>query len=381
MEKTTLMTEVCLPYAISRNAKDPEFLFKTLDEVSSITPLNIPKRIMLRNCGSSCALDSVLTAIFSHDHCRYVKHILKSDKKDKTANLRKALNTLYHTTTISDIKKEFKAFPHDEKFYDGGTKDAGEFLTYLFTIFQQELSCVKLFQMTDKDNKFIYSRVDRTSLPIMYVTPSVLKDCKENVTISEFLSIAEDVNDNTSIERIVKSDIVCFIVDRIASNKSINVTETLTTINKDRFYLASVVVHANGHYMCYIRRGNAWLCYDDSSSPIEKRIGERSFNLSFAFSPKYPNIKTHGVIYVYVSDLSCVDDHYLRMEQSDGSVDIGLFHETENDKASYYSTFFKNVEVCSPAIKNSINRTLYKPPKKQKGTLRVHTIKDYLRLL
>jgi hypothetical protein len=350
-EYTREILEICIPFAIAQKTIDPKTLYGLMDKVAFVKIMEPTRNIHLLQSGNSCALDSVLVALFSFMPDTIDTILEKKFEDPAKQELQKYLKTLNEIKTIEELRKIFHQFPHKENFQVASTKDAGEFLIFLLEIFQEELNtAVKLFQSINTKGEITYSRIDRESSPIQYITSAYFSKIKEQTPISDFLFITNDTEPIT-VEKILQAPFLVFLFERI-DQKPITLTEIITLPNGDIFYLGSIVMYSQGHYNAYIRSSDwntttCWYLYDDMK--IEKqKIGTFEDMLKAT-----PNPETNGVLYFYFPQYSCIDDYYL--SRWDGNnMFVGVFEDIANPTLEYLASKFDNI-VVDQALKNTLS--------------------------
>lgn len=250
--------------------------------------------IHLKASNSSCAIDSVLVALFNKLN-KPLLHMLRLN--DPLCEYFLEIETW---TTIEKLRTMLPF--HEERFDRGGAKDAGEFLTFLFDLFQKQFYVQKkLFQTISGEGIVLTSRVDYESSPIQYISPMDLNLKRDNFPISDLLC-SKTTNtfdkDNLfqskygtiiTLEKMLDPTVVIFNVGR-TTTKPIAVSETI-----DRLKLYAVVCYIGAHYVAYILKDDGWYFYDDCL-PSTRYLG--SFGKMVGH---YPHIGTCGVLYFYQS--------------------------------------------------------------------------------
>ena len=343
-------------------------------------PQNPPKRFLGLGCrykirgldyvSNSCYMDSTLLSLFAIpnkvitdnildknlDSLRYINlrwakcsDNIETDierRKDIQTVLNKITNSMRGLDTIKKctmLRSMIAKCPGTQPFHLGGTQDAGEFLAYLFNIFQVDIAKThrKIYGTNDmgKDPKWelIRTHVDKKTSPIIDIVSTTLKDIPKDYNIVKFLKTTEysnlDENDRWYPDRInnpslsflrkkefykmEKSPYVVFNLIRTYGEvifskskikkflgiqtkniwKSVTAPEKLTLKGKE-LNLTSIVVHTGAaHYVTNFKYGNDWFWYDDrpgSSSHIIKYIGTYDKMLK-----TNPNPLSHGTLFFY----------------------------------------------------------------------------------
>lgn len=369
-----IITQICVPFALKMRTVPQPLLYSVLDHNSSLDIVDPPNEIELANIeGKTCALDSVLIALFSHYNLPMVQY---SKAQIKIANW---INTIENKHSIQSLLPLLKKFPHEEKFHLLSHKDAIEFLIYIVNgIFSDIITSVKIFKTID-DGVLTTTRIDRSSSPIQYIHNDILLQNGDGVVLRDYLTLPTKINNTrTTTEELVESDMVIFAVDRVTKNGhflSIPVTPTLslTTPNGDRFFLGSVVVATPGHYSCCVRNHHTWTLHD---GPNEEEINIQS-----------DYIKKFGVIYIYFSHCSSISEHYLSHWNTNEELMIGVFEDEVTNKIKSLSELFRVVVSDKlPMIKE-----LLRKPAKFEGeesgddeddyVLKILPVRSYLRKL
>lgn len=315
--------------------------------------------------GNSCYLDSVLVALFAVP-CEFTNRILHDPIPTSTntgtkctvqgiKSVQSELNKLVSTirsndgtnttkvTTCSNLRAAFKQCGSTQNFWDSNTKDAGEFLTFLFSLFPQITEQAEMIEeVYYKNIPSPLGHKDRTasdtqvhtklnSIWNVYSTylSTLFKSKPDGVSISSLVTIrfiekfsdkelltdpnsgkkynsrimtqtlnktpylvfnlfrktGEDINKNTSNTK--KSGLQSNFID-------IQVTpDKLVHVGSSVFTLCSIVVYVPGHYVCYFLCNNTWYYYNDLSIGI-KQVGSYEDMLVHEPSPT-----RQGILYFY----------------------------------------------------------------------------------
>lgn len=358
-EYTRTVTLVCIPYAISKQTKSMKDLYFILDSADLLENMNSPIHISLANCGNSCALDAVVTSLFSHFK-------LQKDKQYENKERAKINNWLQSVNKEQDIKTLvplFKNFYHEDNFHIlGEPKDAIEFLMYLLKIFSKDIVSTKIFKTVNSKGSVICARLDKESSPVQYISAIDLST-KEKIWIHDMIDNETAIQNMKKIkEEIVQSDIVIFACGRVKYDgqfvsTQVMATPSLTTPNGDRFFLGSIVVNFNCHYISYVRDKNGWFVYDDLYPYERKYIGNYDDMIS---GKGHPNPTTNGVLYMYFPDYSSVDEYLLsswKTRERNGKwceeLYVGVFDDKITNKLLYLAYNFDSISVSEnlPVLK------------------------------
>lgn len=307
----------------------------------------------LKYVGNSCYQDSTLLALFAFPNDFITKNILEKDLKSISYSERREINCGDSSDVDFDIRRKIqdelvnitksmrREIPENErskycsnlrklikncpsrsnqKFHETKTQDAGEFVQYLFNIF--EINTMKTVKETfvtndlEKDTKDLVKSSENVT-----IVPPIINISAENlipgVSIEHYVSYSLDavLDDNNLIRRpdgklyrrrienfsyLIPDDFVMFYVNRLYYNMEKDKVERLYTsiipsekINNLGLY--AVVVHYREHYTCYIKCDGKWFYYNDISEKITP-VGTYTDMIN---DRKRPNVKTHGVLYFY----------------------------------------------------------------------------------
>lgn len=314
------------------------------DETCSITGL--------KYTGNSCYQDSTLLALFGIANNFINKNILKKDLSEISDNLRREIKCgdsssvdlenrqkiqkelvnitksmrreipkNERTEYCSNLRKLIEKCPSASKQKFHGTKpqDAGEFVQYLFSIF--EVNTLKRSRKTvvsndlekDTENVIEVSSTVETGTPIITITAEqIIPD----IGIENYISYTEDAlfDENNLYKgpdgklykrrietlQVSKTDFLIFYANRLYYNIEKHredrlYTPILPSEKVGNLSLYAVVVHERAHYTCYIKCDGKWFYYNDISEAIRPA---GTFN-DVLNEKRWPNVKTHGVLYFY----------------------------------------------------------------------------------
>ena len=346
-------------YKLIINLKD-----KNSDERCDIKGLNYT--------GNSCYMDSTLLCIFSVYNKIITENILEKDlsalktigrnlwsKCDENIdndikrrqNIQKVLNNitesmrgLDNVKKCSNLRSLIAKCPGSQPFHGTGTQDAGEFLSYLFNLFQVDVANTRRssYGSNDLDNNpkwiLVSKQKDNYASPIIDVVSTTLKMIPDDYDITQFVkqtqdSILEDsdiwIPDKNNplvtytrrkeVFKIQKSRLIIFNLVRTYGEASFSKTKTgrgkfkgivtkniwtgisapeTMILNDVKLDLSAIVVHTGSvHYVANFKCNNEWFWYDDnpsSSKHLIKHIGSYDNMLKTK-----PNPLTHGVLFFY----------------------------------------------------------------------------------
>lgn len=341
------------------------FLIKHIPSISPVPAKKEPCSDTIRGLdftGNSCYMDSALLAIFAIPNKIITNHILDKNirelKKEKNLwfkcneepakdlRLRSDIQSSLKSITnymrnieknpknCSNLRRVIKNCSPPQAFYGTGMMDSGEFLTYLFNVFQVNIAYTQ--RTTYGTNDPINPNPDWTMTtntknehdsPIIDIVSNYLNNLgpdKHNIKV--LLRQVEDIvidgwiyPRKKEIFTLVSSDLVIFKIQRLGQvveykNKKIKgkisekfiktyiiPTKTIKLKNdpdKKILNLSSIIIHnGSAHYTCVIKCGDVWLFYDDNpsgSKHVIKNIGSYENMLKVKPSPL-----THGTVYLY----------------------------------------------------------------------------------
>jgi hypothetical protein len=360
-EYARIMTLACIPYALAKKTKPMKDLYFVLDSADYLENMKRPEYISLANCGHSCALDAVITSLFSHFKLPTNGHY----ENETRTKINTWLQSAHQKRDITTLAPLFKNFPHEDDFFElGKPKDAIEFLMYLLKIFSKDVVSTKIFKTVNSSGSITCARVDKESSPVQYISANDLSS-KEKIWVHDMIDNETAVirDGKRTKEEIVQGDIVIFACGRVHYDGQfvstrVMATPSLTTPNGDRFFLGSVVVNFNGHYISYVRDRDEWFLYDDLFPNERKCIG--SYDDVFFGRRDVPNPTTNGVLYMYFPDYSSADEHvlsawktYVRNGYVYEELLIGVFEDKVTNKLLYLVDNFDSVSVSEnlPALR------------------------------
>lgn len=331
------------------NSSDRLDFFKQVDNVSQLEAVTRPKMSKLKNIGNTCAIDSVLTALFAH-----FTELGVEFRNPQRRNIAEWVSRIDEHESIEDLVTMFRSFPSEDNFHIvGQPKDAIEFLMYFLKIYADSICSTKVFKSIKKE-LVTFASIDRKSSPVQYVPPKVLVESKQ-VSIHDFIinrNVVDESLGKITTEEIVQSDLVIFAVGRKLPDGRFVETKvfpspSLTTPNGDRFFLGSIVVVDSSHYLAYVRDRANWYLYDDFATDT-KLVGSFS-----DITHWHPSPMTNGVLYFYFPDYSSIDEHFMSYWANPMRLNVGVFEDESTDKLMNLLPNFKSVLVSDalPSLK------------------------------
>ena len=316
------------------------FSLETFEKSCTFIPI---KGLQYNN--NSCYLDSSLIAIFASPN-QYIKSLLRKNIETFTLQkdhkcidvllLKKIQNNLkyiynyihYHINipsyTCTKFRKLIRTCPNSdtwqEKFYDKNEHDAGEFMIFIFNIFEFKILNRTVFTYVTNDldphttNWIDISKISIQTEPIITIhTTDLLTD--KMIDLSTYLNYEEDVifdvdnmykkDESTSFQRkktiyVNDSNFIVFQVFRTLREseqiwKKIHAPAYIFLNNKNLF-LTSIVTHTGfGHYICFFKFKSTWFLYNDLE-PLCTFIGSYDKMIHHENKPLQ-----YGTLFIYVN--------------------------------------------------------------------------------
>lgn len=310
----------------------------------------------LRYTGNSCYQDSTMLALFAIPVDFITENILRKNIKpissrpnreivcgktpamdyERRLAIQKELNRITGSMRgdipvservqyCSNLRALLRSCPSAsrQEFYSTGTQDAGEFLQYLFSLFQ--VNGLHRIRTTDITNdlsdipaKTLTTRqIEEEVSPVILIpAPSLASHPKSNI---DFYLVQTDdsVLDRKNLVRgpdgreyrrrieqtiVTQGDYAVFYAQRLIldgrgvkkiHNKIVPSEKIQLPMSDKPLNLFAVVVHRDVHYTCYIKCDTKWFYYNDMSSNIVP-IGTYKDLLKNS-----PSVQSEGVLYFY----------------------------------------------------------------------------------
>lgn len=311
----------------------------------------------LRYTGNSCYQDSTLLALFAIPNKFITENILQknirpiSDKPNReivcglnqnddykrrrkiqneliriTRSMRGELPVSERTQHCSNLRGLLRSCPSAsrQEFYGTGTQDAGEFLQYLFALFQ--VNGLRKIRTTDITNDI--SKIPSQTLTTLQieeeVSPVILIPALtlmqfSRININFYLAQTEDTvldrenlvlgPDGKRYKRRIEQNVITsgkyivFYAQRLilGGRKAERIYSSIVPnerielpLSEKYLELFAIVVHQQAHYTCYIKCDeNNWFYYNDLKPEIEP-VGSYQNMLK-----RKPSVETEGVLYFY----------------------------------------------------------------------------------
>ena len=305
---------------------------------------------------NSCYMDSVLLALFAVPNRTISDSILNKDLNDlkvgrlwtkcdddldKDIRGRKKIQRGLNDVTnymrgLSDSPSDCKQLRlllknciQTQAFHGTGTQDAGEFLVYLFNMFQVNVATTvtEVYGSSSEFSDWVLTSDNRETNDsvIVDVVSTVLMEKEANYDITKYVENTSEHSvegwrpdrsrpEETFIRkrdifRVESAPLVIFKLDRTYGSPSIKDGEykiktkniwkkvmapEFMMLNNIKLYLSAIVVHTgDAHYVVNVKCDNNWFFYDDTT-PSVKHVGSYGKMLKTK-----PDPMTHGTIYMY----------------------------------------------------------------------------------
>jgi ubiquitin C-terminal hydrolase len=311
----------------------------------------------LKYSRNSCYIDSVLLAIFFNPNRVVKKYILEANIDDIVSKqqvwvrchssprldhrlrilIQEELYNIYNIIQGAEQRDEMKTceklrkiLSHcqnlPERFDSSEMQDSGEFLTYLFNLFQIDVAKIERITVVGKSIngkieicKKVSNFIDEHASPIVDVSSEFLRQYK-HINLRNCLSTYDDsvlCNDNLykdengllynrriELFRVLSSPYIVFYVHRVHYSEN-NAYRLYTrviapeSINLDtrQLELSAIILHRNYHYISYLKKDESWYFYDDNPSSGEPKfefIGNYQKMLEYEYDPE-----KEGTLYFY----------------------------------------------------------------------------------
>jgi hypothetical protein len=315
---------------------------------SSSSPEHAKRGLSYNN--NSCYMDSVLTALLAVPNTviddniltRDISEILKKPKVWKKCPLKSRQDiqqelvnvTKYirgdnneNDKTCSIMRSLIKKCSGTQDFHSDETQDAGEFLSYLFSLFQVDVAQTMRQSYGSNDGKIwkiIRTTKDNEASPIVDISGHLLQSIDNDYDISHFINqtdIAKFTSknlwtpdkDNPSVKysyrkevlTLVDSPIIIFNVNRNVIDIEDSEEKTIwgkiiapkNIVLKNRHLdLTSIVIHTgHAHYISVIKIGGIWYKFDDIKNDGKFII----IGTYEKMTQSKPNPMSHGTLYLY----------------------------------------------------------------------------------
>lgn len=299
--------------------------------------------------GNSCYMDCTLLNLLLFPNSVIKEHILESDiskytksfnpaidlkeSKKRIKPIQTELNKInffltdgHEPKNCKELRKTFSKCKGTQEFHNTNTQDAGEFLQYLFNLFNMNDLCKDIVYTYAGNSITKLKLVDthsETSSPIIQIVESLLSNLRQDLIypITSFIKQIDIIHFDsknlckykdvsysekmTITKKSIQIPLAIFYVKRLGYKKGtehfyktmIYPTPTLFRKNYSHLNLSGIVIHTGGaHYVTVLKRNGIWYFYDDNpgGNPIIKKIGSFEEMLQTKPSPI-----TNGTLYFY----------------------------------------------------------------------------------
>lgn len=245
---------------------------------------------------------------------------LKNRQKVQSAlvDIANSLRGTGEVPNCTSLRKILTACPHPEQFNLPGNRDAGEYLSYILSMFPDtNKATISVTESTSNDGltwKVKSSHTEVASI-VWDVLPQVLQKVPKN-KLSTIGTLLEDIEitymkNGTQKERnitLVKTPFLVIHAMRadpelddddpnFLIQTKILPTEHITFLDGTRVALSGIVMWRDVHYTAYIRCGSGYYYYDDTRGEVEEPI---TYQEMLMFDGDRPVVQTNGTLYFYV---------------------------------------------------------------------------------
>ena len=296
--------------------------------------------------GNSCYLDSVLVSLFASSSPFIDKNMLLKDIESlKNENLRfrcynslpidedlkqrkkiqdelKKIKDSIYSNKIEDcssLRKAISTCRAQQEFHGRGTQDTGEFLVYLFDLFQIDTATLirYTFLKNDDEKPILVRKVEtEKETPVIDIYQGTLKDLSkyEIYPVDSFIKQTEKATFDEKnlakhegktykyrieINKKISPEFMVFRAHRLGPDKfyqkMLYPTPYLFTLHSILTLSAIVIYTGSSHYVCVFCIDSIWYYYNDMKSKKVKKLGR--FQDMIENTPYNPI--THGVLYIY----------------------------------------------------------------------------------
>lgn len=351
----TMYSQYLIPIAYRRRSVSEERLYKVLDQVANPERVLVPLRLQIRKHPYSLD-EQILLSIFS-----YQENVLDQVPKDQMTPRVQRLHKL-----LQDMEGDTVETPAPSKTPKRSFKET--LLTTLSSI--ESASPIHSKKLVRTPLGMV--RIDKESSFLQVISHEALETMVEEdqgIAVQEMLKVPT----KGGIEELIQSPLVVFFADRYGSNQifidtSITYTDTLTTLNGDRFFLGSVIEDVEGQARTFVRCEDQFISTDGAVGPLP------------------PSVSTRGLLYVYQPLYESIDDYHLKYWVTKDTLCIFPFTDTLTDIFRLYKDIFLTVHVakCYPTLQRFFKPEPKGEPKAEAGdegpplTLRILNLSDFI---
>lgn len=210
--------------------------------------------------------------------------------------------------TCSNLRKLFSRCKLPQRFDLPDPFDAGEFLQFLFSIFDVEgMKTRRTVEVTNDrgppKNLIKIKDTIQTEAPVFpltFFTPGTYDLGKMLGSIDDAELGPRDLyrlNGNTYSRKIetytiVSTPYLVFNVQRFVEGVSVDTPERIREL-----YLTAIVVHRQNHYTAYLKCGDTWVYYNDNPGGSEFTI--KTIGTFESMLRSSPSVRTNGTLFFY----------------------------------------------------------------------------------
>ena len=328
--------------------------------------------------GNSCYMDSALICTFAMPNKAITDNILKKDLTTLKTNgrklwshcgdnidndikkrqaIQKSLNGITESMRgkkdvkkCSNLRSLIRKCPGSQPFHGTDTQDSGEFLAYIFSLFQVDVAITKVQSygsnslVENPDWTLVRSEKDKHASPIIDITSTKLQNIEEGYDITKAVKQTEDAllspseiwtpdkdipdvrySRRKEVSRMKSSPLVIFNLVRTYGEakfkkpktkkekdagrgafkgivteeifREISAPENMKLKGK-QLNLTAIVVHTGGaHYIANFKCNDEWYWYDDNPGESRHEINHVGSYKNMLKTD--PNPMTHGTLFFY----------------------------------------------------------------------------------
>ena len=296
---------------------------------------SVKKLIPIPNKANSCYMDTVLFSLLYREKMpRIIKEKLFLDPinekvcigqlgtlREYLGNLRKFIFGKTSENYCINFRRLISSCETGKKFSGTNEQDVGEFLIFLFDIFQVKGSVTEyIIYGIFPSGKSVEKTSETTDNSLINFTDSFYLSTVNDIpiskllnkkTITEGISFSSDETGNDYIGKIERVNVLktlgfyVFYIQRAHSGfekdtvlENIVIPDEQIIIGKETLRLYSVIFHignvSGGHYLCCFLYNEKWYLYDDMKSYFSL-IGDYEKLI------EYKPIKKRGILFFYTS--------------------------------------------------------------------------------
>ena len=267
--------------------------------------------------GNSCYIDSTLIALLSTSSefidqilytditNEYVKNLICYDNTEDEIKFRKliqkhlrkiynfihGINNNYDSLNCINLRKILSRCQLTYQYSTTELGDSSDFLNHLLQLLPTPHAIVRntIYTKYTDDTTKITKNIDKNASVVWTILPTLLD--KETIYIESLLKTSIDdikpIGDiKIVIERnkLIQSPFIIF--DIMRGNKSNNIIPSeILRLNESIYYLVSIVIFKNAHYICVFQCNDTWYVYNDIDTDMIQQIGTFKDMLNFKPSP------------------------------------------------------------------------------------------------